>query len=41
LHLGRTTLLLATDPLQDLPEAVGFVSADDGDHMRRFLKNLL
>lgn len=40
LHLGRTTLLLATDPLQDLPVAFALVSANDADHMRRFLKNL-
>jgi hypothetical protein len=40
LHLGRTTLLLATDPLQDLPVAFALVSANDSDHMRRFLKNL-
>ena len=37
LHLGRRTLLLATDPIAD--EIVGFalVSANDQDHMRRFL----
>jgi hypothetical protein len=40
LHLGRTTLLLATDPLQDLPVAFALVSANDADHMRRFLGNL-
>lgn len=40
LHLGRTTLLLATDPLQDFPVAFALVSANDSDHMRRFLKNL-
>jgi hypothetical protein len=40
LHLGRTTLLLATDPLQDLPVAFALVSANDAGHMRRFLKNL-
>jgi transposase-like protein len=40
LHLGRTTLLLATDPLQDLPVAFALVSTNDSDHMRRFLKNL-
>ena len=40
LHLGRTTLLLATDPLQDLPVAFAVVSANDSDHMGRFLKNL-
>src|SRR3954469_10539050 len=40
LHLGRMTLLLATDPLQDLPVAFALVSANDSDHMRRFLKNL-
>jgi Transposase len=40
LHLGRTTLLLATDPLQDLPVAFALVAKNDHDHMRRFLKNL-
>jgi transposase-like protein len=40
LHLGRTTLLLATDPLQDLPVAFALVAKNDSDHMRRFLKNL-
>jgi hypothetical protein len=40
LHLGRTTLLLATDPLQDLPVAFALVSSNDAGHMRRFLKNL-
>src|SRR5512132_2568673 len=40
LHLGRFTLLLATDPISDLPVAFALVSANDQDHMRRFLKNL-
>jgi transposase-like protein len=40
LHLGKTTLLLATDPLQDLPVAFALVAKNDHDHMRRFLKNL-
>jgi transposase-like protein len=40
LHLGRFTLLLATDPLSDLPVAFALVVANDQDHMRRFLKNL-
>jgi transposase-like protein len=40
LHLGRSTLLLATDPLQDLPVAFALVAKNDHDHMRRFLKNL-
>src|SRR4051812_19291156 len=40
LHLGRFTLLLATDPLGDLPVAFALVAANDQDHMRRFLKNL-
>jgi transposase-like protein len=40
LHLGRHTLLLATDPLRDLPVAFALVDKDDQDHMRRFLKNL-
>jgi hypothetical protein len=40
LHLGKMTLLLATDPLQDLPVAFAVVSKNDHGHMRRFLKNL-
>jgi hypothetical protein len=40
LHLGRFTLLLATDPLSDLPVAFALVATNDQDHMRRFLKNL-
>jgi transposase len=40
LHLGRFTLLLATDPIADLPVAFALVSRNDQDHMRRFLKNL-
>jgi hypothetical protein len=40
LHLGRFTLLLATDPLSDLPVAFALVDANDQDHMRRFLNNL-
>src|SRR5436305_13497307 len=40
LHLGRYTLLLATDPLADLPVVFALVGANDQDHMRRFLHNL-
>src|SRR4051812_9123590 len=40
LHLGRFTLLLATDPLADLPVAFALVDKNDHDHMRRFLQNL-
>jgi hypothetical protein len=40
LHLGHFTLLLATDPLSDLPVAFALVAANDQDHMRRFLGNL-
>lgn len=40
LHLGRFTLLLATDPLRDRPVAFALVDKNDADHMRRFLKNL-
>jgi hypothetical protein len=40
LHLGRFTLLLATDPLSDLPVAFALVGANDQGHMQRFLKNL-
>ncbi len=40
LHLGQHTLLLATDPLADLPVGFALVGANDQDHMRRFLRNL-
>src|SRR5204863_7616990 len=40
LHLGAYTLLLATDPLADLPVAFALVKDNDQEHMRRFLKNL-
>jgi hypothetical protein len=40
LHLGRYTLLLATDPIRDMPVAFALVGANDGEHMRRFLSNL-
>jgi hypothetical protein len=40
LHLGRFTLLLATDPIADLPVAFALVRRNDQEHMRRFLNNL-
>jgi transposase-like protein len=40
LHLGKFTLLLATDPVGDFPVAFALVSANDKDHMERFLRNL-
>jgi hypothetical protein len=40
LHLGQFTLLLATDPIRDLPVAFALVGANDQDHMQGFLKNL-
>src|ERR1700722_3986698 len=40
LHLGRFTLLLATDPVADRPVAFALVDKNDQDHMRRFLGNL-
>lgn len=40
LHLGRHTLLLATDPISDFPVAFALVDSNDADHMRRFLTNL-
>jgi len=40
LHLGRFTLLLATDPIGDLPVAFALVGKNDQAHMRRFLTNL-
>jgi hypothetical protein len=39
-HLGRFTLLLATDPLADLPVAFALVRRNDQLHLRRFLSNL-
>ena len=40
IHLGRFTLLLATDPISDLPVAFALVSRNDKLHMRRWLNNL-
>jgi hypothetical protein len=40
IHLGQRTLLLATDALSDFPVAFALVSANDQEHMRRFLHNL-
>jgi hypothetical protein len=40
LHLGRFTLLLATDPIADLPVGFALVRRNDQDHLRRFLSNL-
>ena len=40
LHLARFTLLLAADPLADLPVAFALVASNNQDHMRRFLGNL-
>jgi hypothetical protein len=40
LHLGRFTLLLATDPIADLPVGFALVSRNDSAHLRRFLNNL-
>jgi transposase len=40
LHLGSYTLLLATDPLADLPVGFALVGANGQDHMGRFLRNL-
>lgn len=40
LHLGKFTLLLATDPIGDFPVAFALVSANDKEHMARFLRNL-
>jgi hypothetical protein len=40
LHLGRFTLLLATDPLSDMPVAFALVDKNDQAHIRRFLGNL-
>jgi hypothetical protein len=40
IHLGKKTLLWATDPLGDFPVAFALVRKNDHDHMRRFLNNL-
>jgi hypothetical protein len=40
IHLGHRILLLATDPLRDFPVAFALVSANDQEHMRRFVRNL-
>ena len=40
LHLGPYTLLLATDPLADMPVGFALVKANDQEHMSRFLRNL-
>ena len=40
LHLGRYTLLLATDPVNDFPVGFALVQRNDQDHMRRFLGHL-
>jgi len=40
LHLGRFILLLATDPLMDIPVAFALIDQNDQDHMGRFLRNL-
>lgn len=40
IHLGKKTLLLATDPVHDFPVAFALVGKNDQDHMQRFLQNL-
>jgi transposase-like protein len=40
IHLGRFTLVLATDPIKDFPVAFALVSRNDQGHMRRFLGHL-
>jgi hypothetical protein len=40
IHLGKKTLLLATDPLGDFPVAFALVRGNDQGHLRRFLHNL-
>ena len=40
LHLGAYTLLLATDPVADLPVAFALVGKNDQGHLRRFLRGL-
>jgi hypothetical protein len=40
LHLGSHTLLLATDPLANMPVGFALVTTNDAKHMSRFLRNL-
>lgn len=40
LHLGDYTLLLASDPVADLPVGFALVGANDQEHMGRFLRHL-
>lgn len=40
LHVGRLTMVLASDPLAGLPAALALVDRNDADHMRPFLGNL-
>src|SRR5262245_15280540 len=40
IHLGKLTLLLATDPLKDFPVAFALVSSNDQEHLARFLRSL-
>lgn len=40
IHLGHRVVLLASDPIADNPIACALVSANDGAHMQRFLRNL-
>jgi hypothetical protein len=40
IHLGKQTLLLATDPLKDFPVAFALVSRNDQEHLARFLRQL-
>ena len=40
IHLGRRVVLLASDPVSDIPVGCALVSRNDGVHMRRFMQNL-
>jgi hypothetical protein len=40
IHLGRFTLVLATDPISDLPVGLALVGRNNQAHMRRFLSGL-
>jgi hypothetical protein len=40
LHLGKFILLFATDPVGDFPVGFALVSANDQEHMERFLRGL-
>ena len=40
IHLCRRVVLLASDPVADIPIACDWVSRNDGPRMRRFMQNM-